>query len=85
MLPKSITYNLNEDGETYNVDVKGVKLFDSTTQENILVNYNYPKVKLQAISMFPFLPQGSQEILSFTNNDGKDILWNMFIPNEETN
>ena len=85
MLPKSITYNLNEDGETYNVNVIGAELFDSETQENILVNYYYPKVKLQTTSMIPFLPQGNQEILNFTNNDGKDILWNMFIPNEETN
>lgn len=75
MFPKSIIYNLNEDGETYNVDVKDVELFDSTTQENIIVNYNYPKVKIQAMSMFPFLPQGSQEILS----DIKDVIWNMNI------
>ena len=79
MLPKSITYNLNEDGETYNVDVKGVELFDSIKQENIVVNYNYPKVIIQALSMFPFLPQGSQEILS----DIKDVIWNMSIQNKE--
>ena len=81
MLPKSITYSLNEDGETYNVDVKGVELFDSTKQENIVVNYNYPKVIIQALSMFPFLPQGSQEILS----DIKDVIWNMNIQDKKTN
>ena len=81
MFPKSITYNLNEDGETYNVDIIGAELFDSTTQENIIVNYNYPKVKIQAMSMFPFLPQGSQEILS----DIKDVIWNMNIQDKKTN
>ena len=35
MFPKSIFYNLNEDGSTYNVYVKGIEMTDSVTQEKI--------------------------------------------------